>query len=209
MFIIRLTHGLGNQLFQYALGRALAHRCQALLKLDLSSLGYGNLRPYQLHHFNVRAPAAHLLEVAPFCYNPRWGRARRGLRRLYRLLFFRWQVVRAEQPQFNPRVFAARPPAYVVGFWQSEKYFTDVAGLLREEITLRSPLSSGAQDLLRAIRAAPSIGVHVRRGDYAARPEHLARYGLCSPGYYRAAIAHIRAQAPRPACLCFPMRSSG
>ena len=34
--IVRLMGGLGNQLFQYAAGRAIAHRNQMQLKLDVS-----------------------------------------------------------------------------------------------------------------------------------------------------------------------------
>ncbi|EFB2811560.1 alpha-1,2-fucosyltransferase, partial [Escherichia coli] len=35
-FIVRLTGGLGNQMFQYALARSLAKKYNARLKLDIS-----------------------------------------------------------------------------------------------------------------------------------------------------------------------------
>jgi hypothetical protein len=37
MIIVRITGGLGNQMFQYALGKQIAETRQTVLKLDLSS----------------------------------------------------------------------------------------------------------------------------------------------------------------------------
>jgi hypothetical protein len=203
MIIVRIFSGLGNQLFHYALGRALAERHQTTLKLDLASLGYDKQPAYGLRHFNIQAQPASLLEVAPFCWNPRWGTVRRGLRKVLRELFFRrWHIARHLQMPFDPQVFETRLPVYVVGYWQSEKYFAGVARQVREELTLRSPLSTGAQAMLREIRAGPGIGLHVRRTDYVTAA-NLKLYGACSPGYYAAAIEHIRARQRAPRLFVF------
>ena len=53
MVIVRLNGGLGNQMLQYAAGRAVAHRNQTRLKLDVSAFKRDAARSYRLHHFDI------------------------------------------------------------------------------------------------------------------------------------------------------------
>ena len=57
MIIARLASGLGNQMFQYAAGLALAERHRTVLKLDVSSFGQVADAPaherYSLHGLNI------------------------------------------------------------------------------------------------------------------------------------------------------------
>ena len=53
MIITELNGGLGNQMFQYALGRRLAIENNTVLKLDTSIFDTYNLRKYELCHFNI------------------------------------------------------------------------------------------------------------------------------------------------------------
>ena len=56
MVIVRLRGGLGNQMFQYAMGKRIALHYNTNVKLDLTSLlkkGKKDSRPYQLHIFNI------------------------------------------------------------------------------------------------------------------------------------------------------------
>src|SRR5580704_1221008 len=57
MIITRLSGGLGNQMFQYAWGRALSLRNNDTLALDISSYGHQHhvetQREFRLNHFNI------------------------------------------------------------------------------------------------------------------------------------------------------------
>jgi Glycosyl transferase family 11 len=57
MIIIKLTGGLGNQMFHYAAGYAEAKRRKTPLKLDLSAYKKSK-RPFVLDHFAITAPVA-------------------------------------------------------------------------------------------------------------------------------------------------------
>lgn len=57
MIIAKITGGLGNQMFQYALGRQLAETHQTLLKLYLSSFE-SDYRKYALHCFQIQTHLA-------------------------------------------------------------------------------------------------------------------------------------------------------
>jgi len=63
MLIIRLTGGLGNQLFQYAHGRALAEKRNTSLLLDISWYKGRIDRSYMLSHFNIEAEIASKFRV--------------------------------------------------------------------------------------------------------------------------------------------------
>ncbi|MCK9298699.1 MAG: hypothetical protein M0P21_07020, partial [Methanoculleus sp.] len=69
--IVQLMGGLGNQLFQYAVGRSIAKMNNFSLKLDLSWFRYHPrwfkyhpYRPYSLNHFATLKDIASLAEVA-------------------------------------------------------------------------------------------------------------------------------------------------
>ena len=53
MIIVKLKGGLGNQMFQYALGRRLSLERGVPLKLDLSWYLGNEKRKYELGEFNI------------------------------------------------------------------------------------------------------------------------------------------------------------
>ena len=53
MVIVRLIGGLGNQMFQYALGRTLALKLGVPLKLDVSGYRDYTLHGYALDRLNI------------------------------------------------------------------------------------------------------------------------------------------------------------
>jgi len=66
MIVVRLRGGLGNQLFEYACGRALALRNGAPLKLDVTRYrdrSYAEPRPYLLDRFRITASEAGALQM--------------------------------------------------------------------------------------------------------------------------------------------------
>ncbi|MFQ5444274.1 MAG: hypothetical protein ACE5EK_06610, partial [Nitrospinales bacterium] len=53
MVVVRLIGGLGNQLFQYALGRHLSCLADTSLKLDVTGFETYKLHAYSLGNFNI------------------------------------------------------------------------------------------------------------------------------------------------------------
>ena len=58
MIISRLIGGLGNQMFQYAIGRCLSYKNKCQFKLDIRGFEKYELRKYNLHHFKISAGIA-------------------------------------------------------------------------------------------------------------------------------------------------------
>ena len=54
------------------------------------------------------------------------------------------RVVREKTLSFDPFIVQRAPRnAYLIGYWQSEKYFVSIESRLRQEIKLRGAYSSG------------------------------------------------------------------
>jgi hypothetical protein len=215
MVIAFLCGGLGNQMFQYAAGRRLAAVWQVELKLDLSAYRGGtDQRPAGLEAFgrrirvfdlSITATEASPAEIARLRdrFNKPTTRDRivRQLRRIKPKLLWPASDVQERGYRFDPSVLDAPSDAFVHGFWQSEKYFADVAPLIRREFTPKDPaVIRYAQDYVSRLRetGGPIVSLHVRRGDLAAAHESLKKANIVhgkpiSLDYIRAAVARFDA----------------
>ncbi len=73
MIITRLVGGLGNQMFQYALGRRLSCMHNVPLKLDLTGFNDDSLRHYSLGHYAIHADIASVPEIECVRFHGRTG----------------------------------------------------------------------------------------------------------------------------------------
>ena len=158
---------LGNQLFQYAAGRALASARGSELLLHLpkgldSSLFSGfslNARRWDDDDRDAHPFHAVLLRSSLL------GRAARYAERLRPIERRRWY----ENDGFNhDRRFSLLGGDIVLsGYWQSYKYFHHLRDHLRKELRFVGPLSAAAQSVAGMIDAhEEAVGIHVRRGAY-------------------------------------------
>jgi hypothetical protein len=190
--ITRLIGGLGNQLFQYAAARSLALKHGAEVKLDLSGFERDGLRRYELGSYPIaaaQASAAELAVAAP---------ASSGLlaRIAAKLAGPRPRHYREAHFHFDPGLARQRPALYMDGYWQSERYFADIANTLRRELTPRDDMEPENARIAEAIGSAQAVSLHVRRGDYVANAHTNAYHGVCSLHYYYDAVASITAAVP-------------
>lgn len=193
MVIVKLMGGLGNQMFQYALGRTLSLARGTELKLDISHYSRYPLHRYALGHLNVQETFASPRET----YRAKaFGWWNDTLKR-YAAQKARpdaWAWVRELEYRFDKQVLDARINCYLDGYWQSEKYFKHQEKLIRGDFTLKSTLDARSEKLAAEIRGCNSVSVHVRRGDYVSNSKALEVHGACPAEYYREAASMIRAR---------------
>ncbi|MCA0857904.1 alpha-1,2-fucosyltransferase [Phaeobacter italicus] len=182
MIITRLHGRLGNQMFQYAAGRALADRVGVPLALDSRGAilrGEGVLtRVFDLE----LADPDHLPPLKQT--NPLRYAIWRGIgQKVGAKPYFR----RERGLGYNPAFEDWGDNSYLHGYWQSEKYFQNSAERIRSDFTF--PAFSNQQNAEMAARIAEStaISLHVRRGDYLTFAAHV----LCDQAYYDAALAKV------------------
>ena len=182
MIITRLHGRLGNQMFQYAAGRALADRAGVPLALDSRGAilrGEGVLtRVFDLE----LADPVHLPPLKQT--NPLRYAIWRGIgQKVGAKPYFR----RERGLGYNPAFEDWGDNSYLHGYWQSQKYFQNSAERIRSDFTF--PAFSNQQNAEMAARIAEStaISLHVRRGDYMTFAAHV----LCDQAYYDAALAKV------------------
>lgn len=194
MILIRLRGGLGNQLFQYAAGRSLADRLRIRLALDLRHFSDKTKHTgYALDAFNIRAELASPSELVGW---PNLA-TELGLRiPPLRPLLRRWYF--EKRFSFDPDLAKVKGPVCLIGYWQSERYFSEIASDIRADLTLRNGVNRLDREFISLAEAGDSVAIHVRRGDYASDPSAQSVHGTCSVAYYQDAVAVMRRL--RPGC---------
>jgi hypothetical protein len=191
MIVAKLIGGLGNQMFQYAAGRALAHRYQVPLKLDKSFLekdaaGAYTQRHFELGIFNLQPEFVTNLERDAYLKNAN----NKLYRELYRRVpfFFTRKYIAENTSAYMPNFTKWGPDAYLDGFWQSEKYFSEIKDTLRKEFTFKDEIDRVNAPLAERMSNENSISLHVRRADYVNDSTINHTHGTCSKEYYLHAL---------------------
>lgn len=205
MIVTSITSGLGNQMFQYAAGHALARRLGVQLGLDVSFYKTNRYRPLELCRFTLSGRLLSTATQLQLEVDLRKGSRhplRRAARQVTRCLPLRHFTCCSDVGQaIADSYWQAGDFTALCGYWQNEAYFKDAADELRREFTFRHSPSVDNQSLLNRIRALPAaVCVHVRRGDYLTGKEVLSAAGV---EYYVAALRHLGERVPEAHCFVF------
>lgn len=205
MIISSIIGGLGNQMFQYAAGRALSLGREQPFRLDTSDFaGYGLHQGFELQRvFNCPAEIAAEAEVRSILDWQFSSGIRRVVTRLGLAVFRRDGFIVEPHFHYWPEINNVPQDCYLVGCWQSEKYFQDAASVIRADFTFKSPLTNRNAELDEQIRQVNAVSLHVRRGDYAENLQTNATHGLCSLDYYRSAIQYVYDRVEQPHFFVF------
>lgn len=200
MIITNLIGGLGNQLFQYAAGKALALRHGTEIKMDISGFITYKLHNYSLQHFNLEQDFATPEEVIKLTSV---NRLHYNLNKKYFKNVFRLNTIVEKKNVFNEKVLGAPKNTYLYGYWQSEKYFSDVADVIRKEVTVIHELAGKNLEIASQMKNSNAISLHIRRGDYVTDNYTNKIHGTCSNEYYTKAIAYLTSKVADPVFFIF------
>ncbi len=182
--VVILSGGIGNQLFQFAAGLSLSTRLNAELILDLS------------WYKHVRRVSRRRMELEQFID---FKNVKAIDSPIHPRLIWMGRMLLGQQiitdSQYCPDAFmkfVTDRNLSLLGHWQSEQYFSNVAKEIRTSISLHTFLSASSGEEARSIRSSECIGLHVRRGDYVTNPKSNAFHGVCEKDYYLAGVERIR-----------------
>lgn len=195
MIITKLQGGLGNQMFQYTLGRELSLKRGAVLKLDISHYRNNEFRSYELSKFNITENIATDAEVKKYYNN--FNKILDSLKS-----FTNKRIIVEKGHKFDKKILLLNDKVYLDGYWNSEKYFKDIEPVIRKEFTLKDKLNEEAQKILAMIRENNSVSLHIRRSDYLT--EKISKiFEIGSLEYYTRAINEINERVAQPYFFIF------
>lgn len=86
----------------------------------------------------------------------------------------------------------------MIGFYGSEKYFTDVSDIIKKELVPINPKRDNNKELYRIIKNKQSVFVGVRRGDFV-KINNI----VCNQQYYDKAFSIIQDKVDNPVYIVF------
>lgn len=189
MKIVSLQGGLGNQMFQYAVIRALEIDKKKVY-LDLSLLEKHNVsnshftaREYELNIFsNLRAKVLSRYNKEVFFSRALYFRIIR------KLMGGNFQLIK--QRGHGIEKIPKSDHLYLEGYFQSEKYFQSIRSNLINDFTFPQ-LDEINGNIQHRILKENSVSVHIRHGDYL-KPEVQSTHGVLTIDYYKRAIDRLQ-----------------
>jgi hypothetical protein len=205
MIIVKLMGGLGNQMFQYAMGRQLALKHNTELKLDLSFLNSHpenaeyTMRHYELAAFAIIEKFASEKEIRRFTYIPHSEK----LVHRFQQFINPCHIINEPHFHFSKSILQSPDNSYLSGFFQSEKYFIDIRNKLLKDFSFKNPADELNKKILDQIISATSVSIHIRRGDYVKNPATNEVHGNCGIHYYTHAVEKMNSLLKNPEFFIF------
>ena len=189
MITVKLKGGLGNQLFQYAFGRAVSLKLETPLKLDISGYRHQSEidtpRQFQVDCFNLQAEVSDTGKNSSISF----------LKRIFSKI--KDTTSPYSEYTFDPKNLNVKDGSILEGFWQSEKYFSNIETVLRYDLTLKDKLGTKAKlfkDRIKQVgeNGGISASVHIRRMDYVTNKYANTYHGALDMTYYQKAISTLQ-----------------
>lgn len=217
MIFLRLSDGLGNQMFQYAYARYLQEKYKEIIWINIGSYENNKDREFALAHFRLNANV--------YVMDGRKGK-----------LFYKFieHVIKKEKQQCagksctdieetnRKKMIAKKDGMYIalpspfqyydfpmtkrknkllIGYFQTEKYFKEIKDIVKKEFRLKDKLPMDVKRLMKTMQQENSVCVHIRRGDYLKiRWKEL---NICDESYYKRAMKQIAQEVKNPVFYIF------
>ncbi|MDC3174673.1 alpha-1,2-fucosyltransferase [Candidatus Pelagibacter sp.] len=157
---VKLSGGLGNQMFQFATGFAVAKKNNVKLILDLKYINRRHLfNGFELDNvFNIYSKVSFLnkgFSFKSFNFKDVFNKLN--------LNFYNF-----EEPHFHytSKILDIPKHSFLDGYWQSELYFKDYFKEIKEIFTFSDPPDKQNNLIINDINQTNSVSIHIRRGDF-------------------------------------------
>ena len=190
LVVIQLSGGMGNQMFQYALYLQLKALGKNVKIDDKTEYEARSSRPIRLPVFDAgyEKPTEAEMKCLTDSYLDLASKIRRKLTG-------RKTAAYVEKGQLFDFKVLEMDRAYLIGWWQSEKYFLNVKDKVREAFSFKNiELSERMKAYAKAMESCNSVSIHIRRGDYLQVDEVYG--GICTEEYYEIAMQKMRKEIP-------------
>jgi len=200
--IVRITGGLGNQMFCYAAARRLAWVNNAELVID-DKTGFKRdkefKRKYMLDNFNINSRKATYFEkMEPF------ERYRRGWAKFVssKKSFYNRKYIEQEVRNYDSRLleYKIKGSVYLDGLWLNEGYFKDIENIIRNDLQIKLPRDELNRKMFEKVISCNAVAIHVRWFD---KPNYKDSKNNIRKDYYQKAIKIIMDKLQKPYFFIF------
>ena len=201
MVVVKVSGGLGNQMFQYAFGKAIAKKNNEDFQMDLSFYATQSLREFELLKFNINERTIRTESFFDVL----------GIKKKMQKIYLKFTKQNSfgtyykekEATVYDPNVFSLGKEKYFDGYWQNEKYFLEIRECILREFTSKAKFSKEMKKNMSYIKSTSSVSVHIRRGDYVTNGHTHNVHGVCDLGYYKKAIEYFVEKINEPVFFIF------
>lgn len=209
MDIVKISDGLGNQMFQYAFARKLQIDTRKAVYLDTRFINNEDVvvrgeqtcrdkknanRKYGLEHLCIKLPQADSNVLRPWSYLTDTGEVSQGIYRLAQAGLWPWQYRDEETSDVKRRELL---PTYYKGYFFDLSYFDSIRGVLQQEFVLKEKVQL-PRELRTVLRNDNTISIHIRRGDFLKLNRDISQ-----KEYYPKAMDYMGEVVIRPTYLVF------
>ena len=215
MIIVRISGGLGNQLFQYSTAYSLSLETKQKLYLDntwyqdIQNIENKNdenattIREYLLDNYKISTPT-----ISQFSLN--WMKRleiRSRKSSLFKYLkdgpLKQLSYSKFDSSNFSIEKLESIRNNYLTGYWQNNKLIEKYKNNIKTELKLKVPISDSLEKYLKEIELSDSVAIHFRKGDYLSKPNSSKIHANCSNQYYFNAIKNINKKIPESRFFIF------
>jgi len=163
MFSVKLMGGMGNQMFQYALGRSLSIRNNTNLCVDLNFYNEEDChRNYYLDIFELEVEVCSKVNKSD-------------------------KAIKQRQWAYDDNILKIKSGGYIDGYWQSPQYFEGIKDVIRKDFRFKKELSTRGKELQQYIFSTNSVCLNIRLTDYVGHP----LLGVCDMDYFINAVDYM------------------
>lgn len=207
MIATTLFGGLGNQMFVYAMVRALSLRNDTEMAFNLNNgfaTDYQFHRSLELNHFALSLPRNSL-------HTYDYGLAGRIVKNISRRVGFNIMkmssryMIEEDEMRFQKEIaFCAEKNLYLEGYWQSPLYFEDYADVIRKDFEIKTQIPVEVEDEMQSYKAEnrPLVMVGVRRYQECKQISYLTEH-VCTQNYYLESMRYMAEQIADPLFIIF------
>ena len=207
MISATLWGGLGNQMFVYAMVRAMALRNNTDMAFNLH---YGFDTDYKFHRKleldNMNVQWGKKNNIVTFDYPINIGRYTRSVsRRIGRNVLAPWYKFCEEKRPFRFQQELVHEPykdIYLEGYWQSEKYFLDFKDEIRKDFEIITPIRNAVKEELVDMRRGTENLVFIGIRRYQEW-RTVWRGMVLGEDYYNKAIEIMESKLANPKFVVF------
>ena len=192
---LKLTGGLGNQMFQFAAGYCAAKKRNTELNLDLSWFNRRNLHNgFELDNvFNIYSQIDFLnrpLSLKKF-----------NLKDFFIKIDRSYETFDEPHFQYTSKITKIPEHCFLRGYWQSEKYFEEFSNEIKSIFSFNRPLNEENNKIAQSIINSRSVSIHIRGGDFLLKRNQKHQVDLKK--YYSDAIKTVLKNHTNPKFFIF------